>query len=479
VLAGVSATDRQNASLDTGLAGGCIRVAEKGTVMSNGTPERVLVIGDDMRIFLAVVRSLGRAGKEVHAAPFNWHSPALRSKYISKVHHFPRYSDDPTAWLASVLDVLRAHSFHLVVPCCDRAILPLHIHRQEFAEHRIAIPNPMEMSLLFDKECTRQLCADLGIPVVAGARVSSDNTARELAGRFGLPLVLKPRKSYWIDRLDSSDKVSIVESEPELQKLLSALQEPSRYLVEAYFEGVGVGVSILAQNGKILHAFQHRRLREGRGGSSSYRVSEPVNEELHRACEKICEHTNLTGVCMFEFRWNPRTHNWVLLETNARFWGSSPLPVSLGVDFPRYLYDLLVHQVQHPPERYPVGIRGRNLVLDGFNLFSGVLNLRRGEIGNWIVEFAGFLAQPILWVSGLERSDSFVRDDLRPALWECATLLRSLGQKLTRHRNPEPNRRRSEQAAQSDAVAQRFRTQSDHRFRQRDCGMATEIRRRP
>ena len=414
--------------------------------MSDRARERVLVLGDDMRIFLAVVRSLGRAGKEVHAAPFNWHSPALKSKYISRVHYFPRYSDDPVAWRISLLDVLRAHSFDLVLPCDDPAILPLHAHREELAGYPLAIPNPVAMSLLFDKERTRQLCGELGIPAVPGARVSSDDTAAALSGRFGLPLVIKPRRSYWIDRLDVRGKTSIVENERELQKLLGALGEPSRYLVEAYFEGVGVGVSVLAQDGKILHAFQHRRLREGRGGSSSYRVSESVNEELYGACEKICGHTKLTGVCMFEFRWNPGSHKWILLETNARFWGSLPLPLSLGVDFPRYLYDLLVHQTQHVPVQYPIGIRSRNLVLDGFNLFAGVRHLRRSEIGTWVAGLGDFLTQPIRWLSGRERSDSFVSDDLRPALWECALLFKSVGQKLTRNRNPEPNRRRSEKA---------------------------------
>ena len=59
--------------------------------MTNHSPkERVLVLGDDMRIFLAVVRSLGRAGKEVHVVPFNWNAPALKSKYIAKIHYFPR-----------------------------------------------------------------------------------------------------------------------------------------------------------------------------------------------------------------------------------------------------------------------------------------------------------------------------------------------------------------------------------------------------
>ena len=420
---------------------------EKGNTMGDRGPERVLVFGDDMRIFLAVVRSLGRAGKEVHAAPFDWHSPALKSKYISAVHHFPRYSEDPVAWRTSVLDVLQTYSFSLVVPCCDPAIIPLHVHRQEFADFPLAIPNPSAMSLLFDKEKTRELCAELAIPVVAGARLDASDTAQQLVDRYGLPLVIKAAKSYAIDRLDSAGKVWIVDNRSELEKVLATVQEDSCHLVEAFFEGAGVGVSVLAENGIILHAFQHRRLREGRGGSSSYRVSERINEELHRACEKICERTNLTGVCMFEFRYNLSNRKWVLLETNARFWGSSPLPISLGVDFPRFLYDLLVRQAHHAPIEYAAGIRSRNLVLDGLNLISSLRHLHRNGFGTWLGDLGDFLTQPLRWLSGRERSDSFVRDDLRPALWECVTLLSSVSQKLTRNRHLKPNRRRSEQAA--------------------------------
>jgi predicted ATP-grasp superfamily ATP-dependent carboligase len=415
--------------------------------MNGKAQERVLVMGDDMRIFLAVVRSLGRAGKEVHAAPFNWHSPALRSKYIAAVHRLPRYSDDAAAWRTAIAGILQVQKFALVVPCCDRAILPLHLHRDEFAGQRIAIPNPAAMELLFDKERTRELCVQLGIPVAASAPLAVSDSAVSLVARFALPLVLKPRKSFWIDRLDSTDKVWIVESEAELRKRLAEIRELARYLAQAYFEGVGVGVSVLAQDGQIQHAFQHRRLREGRGGSSSYRMSEPLNAELLRACEKICAYTQHTGVCMFEFRWNARTRDWILLETNARFWGSVPLPIALGVDFPRFLYDLVVHQIKHPPVAYAAGVRARNLVLDGFNLFSALRHIRRGELPGWMGDVADYLAQPLRWATGRERSDTFVRDDLRPALWQCALLCRSLSQKLTRPRGEPAARRRSEQAA--------------------------------
>jgi len=155
---------------------------------------------------------------------------------------------------------------------------------------------------------------------------------------------------------------------------------------------------------------------------------------MYRACEKICTHTKLTGVCMFEFRWNPHSRRWILIETNARFWGSLPLPISLGVDFPRFLYDLLVHDIRHPQPDYQAGIRARNFVLDGFNLLCDAGRIRPRELKSWIADLADFLVQPIRWSTGRERSDTFVRDDLRPALWECASLFATVGQRLTRRR---------------------------------------------
>jgi len=158
---------------------------------------------------------------------------------------------------------------------------------------------------------------------------------------------------------------------------------------------------------------------------------------------------------MFEFRWNPETHDWVLLETNARFWGSMPLPLSLGVDFPLYLYDLSVHRKRHSPVTYRTGVRSRNLVLDAFNLFAGVRHLRSDQIGLWLADVWDFLGQPICWITGRERSDSFVMDDLSPAIAECATLFKSAGQKMSRNLTPDPKRRASENAVGSRVDLQR------------------------
>lgn len=413
---------------------------------------RVLVFGDDMRIFLAIVRSLGRAGREVHVVPFNWHSPALKSKYISKVHQLPRYSEEPKAWLASLQEILRRQTFDLVIPCCDRTIIALDLHRHELPGDILAIPGPRSMQLLFDKDLTRRLCAGLGIPVVTGRTVKAGDSARGLIREFGLPLVVKPRRSVSADNLEAWEKVSIAKSEEELEKLLATQEEPSRYLVESFFPGAGVGVSVLAKDGMILQVFQHRRLRERKAGPSTYRVSEEVHEGLYEACARICTHTGMTGVCMFEFRCNRQSGQWVLLETNARFWGSLALPVAIGVDFPGFLYDLVACQLQHPRVHYRAGIRSRNFMLDGVNLLRKVPQLQRSEIFAWLSDVGDFLLQPFGWISGREHSDSFVRDDLKPALWECAGLLQSLLRGSTKSGSADLSRRASDAMAQPEAT---------------------------
>jgi predicted ATP-grasp superfamily ATP-dependent carboligase len=415
--------------------------------MTKKTSERVLVFGDDMRIFLAVVRSLGRAGKEVHAVPFNWRAPALKSKYIDVIHRLPRYSDNPDVWCAAVSRLLQSENYDLVLPNCDdRAILAFHLHRKDFAAYPIAIPDVEIMDLLFDKELTRELATRCDVPIVPGRPLTENDAAGDLIACYGLPLVLKPRRSYWPDKLDGWGKVFIAESEDDAAKVLAGLHDRPRYLVEGYFQGVGVGVSVLAEKGIVLQAFQHRRLREGWAGSSSYRVSEAVNPALYEACKKICNYTKLTGVCMFEFRFNPRTREWVLLETNARFWGSLPLPVSLGVDFPLHLYDLLVHKRHHTPMPYRYGVRSRNVALDGLNLLASLRRLRGNKCGTWLGEIGQFITQPASWLTGRERSDSFVIDDLRPAFAECAQLIMSLHRRHLRGRGVLA-RRRSEQTA--------------------------------
>jgi protein-tyrosine-phosphatase/predicted ATP-grasp superfamily ATP-dependent carboligase/CelD/BcsL family acetyltransferase involved in cellulose biosynthesis len=383
-------------------------------VAKNG---KVLVLGDDTRSFLTTVRSLGRKGIEVHAAPINLRSPALKSRYVGKVHRLPVYIGNGADWVKSVQGLLASEKFNLVIPCDDRTVLPLNAHRKALSKSAtIAIPDPASIDTLFDKEKTRLLAASLGINLARTILPQEGRSPEEIFRILGAPVVIKPKHSYGIETLFRRAVVRTVETPAQLAEVTAELA-PDEYYYEAYFPGSGVGMSVLADKGEVLLAFQHHRVHESdRGGASAYRVSAPISAELLDACTKIMGALSYTGLAMFEFRRNFENGRWILLEVNARPWGSMPLPVSLGIDFPAAWYRLLVNHERPAPQTYRTGIYGRNLILDFFHL-AGLLSNRRGlpasvrEVFSWGRSF-----WPVL--VGRERSDTLVLDDLRPGMAE-------------------------------------------------------------
>jgi predicted ATP-grasp superfamily ATP-dependent carboligase len=402
---------------------------------------RVLIFGDDDRSVLAAVRSLGRAGIAVHLAPFNWESPTTQSRYVSAVHRLPRYSDNPIVWLDELRHLLDQQQFDLLLPCCERSMLPLDQNRDRFADQTIALPAHDTLTILNDKQRTRDLCARLGVPTASGRPVREDDNAQSLVAELGLPLLIKQTQSYRLANLTSRNGVVQVNTAAEVEAFLAAVPTREGLLAEHYFDGDGLGLSVLAKDGVISQAFQHRRLGEtGTEGGSSLRVSEAIDPRLRAAASAISAATGLNGVAMVEFR-QDRTGNFILIEVNARLWGSLPLAVASGVDFPLYLFEQYVEGRTRPQVDYRVGLRGRNFLRD---LHAIAMTFRTGP-GHWsqaLQRLAGFAMQPASWALGRERSDTFVRHDLGPALAQLRMAPRIAENRAHRRAEPDLERRK-------------------------------------
>jgi protein-tyrosine-phosphatase len=62
--------------------------------------------------------------------------------------------------------------------------------------------------------------------------------------------------------------------------------------------------------------------------------------ELLAASERLIAALQWNGVAMVEFKLDPLSRKFCLMEINGRFWGSLPLAVAAGADFPSMLLDL-------------------------------------------------------------------------------------------------------------------------------------------
>jgi protein-tyrosine-phosphatase/predicted ATP-grasp superfamily ATP-dependent carboligase len=416
------------------------RAAPSAPTASRAPAPRVLVLGDDTRSFLAIVRSLGRAGFEVHAAPFDFSSPALASGHIRAAHRLPPYSLCAEGWAAALRETIARERIDLVIPCDDRTLLPLDRHADALGAVRLALPNRAAMDAFFDKAETRRLAQEEGVPVAGGRLLREGEDADALAARFGLPLALKPRASYTLGQAGAKSAVRIVRTRETLAEALARIARPDDWLVETFFPGVGIGVSVLADEGDILTAFQHRRLHEAsETGGSSDRISQPLEPRLLAAVETLARRTAFSGVAMFEFRRDPGSGAFVLLEVNARFWGSLPLAVAAGCDFPADLARLLLTGLR--PEgggAYREGLRQRDLggeyyrvVKDG-EAVGGAARARLLAAG-----LAG-LASAALRGKGL---DTYAADDPAPWRAERALLAGRVAGAVAK-RLPLPGRRR-------------------------------------
>ena len=366
--------------------------------------------------------------------------PARASRHIRCWHEISEANCEQASWLERVMVILDERSFDLVIPATDAAVCLAMKHRRALTgKARFYLPSSTAFETFFNKRKTVELAASLGVPVPRAVFVplgGSREAAFDLAGQ----VVVKPLVSVSADNASGKHFARICKGSDEVSSYLDYLSDRGLdALVQEYITGSGVGVEVLADRGEILFAFEHLRLHETIGFGSSYRQSVALDSQLLDAARKIVEALGYSGVAMMEFRVNPSTGDGVLLEVNGRFWGSLPLTLAAGADFPWYLYQLLTEGRRSFAPGYRIGVRARNLSYDVCWLpkmlagwrpetqpeDEGMLGWETNSVSRWqlVREFARF-------VTFRDRVDTFSIDDPKPLFTESAQLCRSLWRRV-------------------------------------------------
>jgi hypothetical protein len=159
-------------------------------------------------------------------------------------------------------------------------------------------------------------------------------------------------------------------------------------LLQPWLAGEGVGVELLMDQGRPIAAFQHRRLREvpPTGGASSLRESVEIDQVLYEHAVRLLCELSWTGLAMVEFRRGTDGVGY-LMEINGRVWGSLPLAVRAGMDFPALLADTLfdgAEAAERPvATRYRRGLRARNLRLEVAWIRAVLTGRHHGRAPSW------------------------------------------------------------------------------------------------
>jgi predicted ATP-grasp superfamily ATP-dependent carboligase len=294
-------------------------------------------------------------------------SLASSSRYCKRSFSYPSPDSDPTAFIRAVSEIAGRYVNPVLFPMTDISLNEILLYRNHFPKN-VLIPfsDHDRYDALSDKENLFRQARKLAIPLPE-TLFSSDFSSRAAliseAVTMGFPLVVKAAHSR--ARLSGKYVASsaMYANDPgELRTVLG--KDPfdrARCLVQKKIQGPGVGIFLLARHGDVLARFAHRRIREKppSGGVSVLCESIHPPTEALDAASRLISINGWHGVAMVEFKWDAEENRPMLIEVNARFWGSLNLAIRAGVDFPFLLYQLALGEKVEGPAEYRIGLKSR------------------------------------------------------------------------------------------------------------------------
>lgn len=300
----------------------------------------VLVPDSQARASIAAIRSLGRAGYEVHACASDVSALGLKSNFASQVVLHPPFDDSTFPdWLRDYVD---RNGIRMIVPTSGllRAVLP------RFGEFKALLPvsddaEVIETCLSKTRVVERYLSADPGLGMLQHHPVS---IVVDLDGETALNDLADSAYGYYIkaeSRRDTAADAAEFAYEREREQVPAVLERMAagwrRALVQTGCEGFQVGVSVLMSGGRALAISCVRDVhpRPHSKGTMSLRESGWFPEIAADTVRRLA-YLGWEGCAMGEYRYDPASGEFTLIEINFRYWQYLHLDLWAGMDYPRF-----------------------------------------------------------------------------------------------------------------------------------------------
>ena len=298
----------------------------------------VIILGVDTAIGLTVMRELGEYGVPVHAVARNSWAIGGASRWARRFS--TRGGGGIAHWLPERLHDSKAKALFAI---SEDDLVELAAMPSQIGDCRILTPRAAPLELVLDKRRTLAIAATLGIDVPHSWQ---PDAAQDFAAQ--LPNLGYPKIAKWANPpavtplLDAAGlpflKSEFIADEPALLAMLERYRPLNQWpLVQRYCPGYGVGQMLHMAGGKATLRFQHRRLHEWPPSGGTSTLSESLPEDAYpeqmAKSEALLAAIGWEGPAMVEYRHDPGTGRFWLMEVNGRFWGSLPLAYAAGAHF--------------------------------------------------------------------------------------------------------------------------------------------------
>lgn len=314
-----------------------------------------LVLDGNTKQALAIVRSLGMAGVPVYVGAERGTAMALHSRYRKGKFTYPSPKDDQRGFIDVLKEYVREiEGVPVVYGCSDATVCTLMAFRYELGDSfELGLPDGDSFDIAFDKAATYSEARVHGVPAIKTFLRERYVEVNQLGKEITFPAVMKPRQSViWKDDIGVSGTASFVHTPKEM---LEHFQEQVKEtgmppLIQPFIQGEEYGVEVLAKEGAIVAAANHHRIRSlsPTGGASVVKETMEegeLSDKLYGYAAKLVSVLQWSGPMMLEFKVDNDTREPLLVEINGRWWGSLPLAIAAGVDFPLLNYTMVTEGV--------------------------------------------------------------------------------------------------------------------------------------
>jgi predicted ATP-grasp superfamily ATP-dependent carboligase len=360
---------------------------------------------------LAVARSLGRLGVEVHGVTADRRRPGARSRHLHETHVWdidPAPARESVDWLLELGRKVGGRP--LLIPTEDVGAMLVADYADELLEAFRFPEQPAGLARkLSSKDGMRDLCHEHSIPTPLAIAPRSRAEVEQFVASTTFPVVLKGIDAGRFQQ-DSGIRVLVVDTEQELWQMwdkVSAGGEPN-LLLQEYIPGgpdsVWMFNGYFNGDSDCLIGITGQKLRQfpPYTGFTSLGICRD-NETVRETTRDLMKQLGYRGVLDLGYRFDARDGLYKLLDVNPRVGSTFRLFVSsTGLDVVRALYLDLTDQ---EPEPAGSAVPGRKWLIENLDLASSATYFRNGEL------------QPLPWLrsfAGVKETAWFARDDPAP-----------------------------------------------------------------
>ncbi|MEU2059438.1 ATP-grasp domain-containing protein [Streptomyces sp. NPDC013455] len=320
---------------------------------------------------LGAVRSLGRAGVDVHVVADSAASPVRASRFVRQLHPPPPPGASPGD-IAAVLRRVAARVARpaVLIPMDDASAIAAGRLREDLAPAYLLPQQPGALpERVADKARLAEVCAAAGVPHPVTLVPDSARDAAAATGRLGLPVVAKWSRPWLVPSGSGLRSTVLLRSAREARELyLRSAEAGSPLLLQAFlppgpdrdwfFHGYADRAGVLRAGGP-----GRKQLAWPRGAGLTAVGRWTPNPQVRALAERLTGELGYRGILDLDFRRCGRTGRYHLLDFNPRPGAQFRLFTdSAGLDVVRALHLDLTHRPL--PDGAP--LPGRRFVVENY-----------------------------------------------------------------------------------------------------------------